>query len=260
MTLIRHELSLGKQTLFIWTAVIAGLMALCIFIYPDMEQQMQDIGDMFSNMGGFSAAFGMNQLNFGEFMGYFCVECGNILGLGGAFFAALSGISSLSKEEREHTAEFLLTHPISRRRVVAQKYGAMLLQIALFHAAVLAVTFLSVQSIDASPDWSMLALLFLAYFMLQIEIASICFCISACCSVGPGAGLGIAALFYFFNIIANLTESMAGLKYITPFGYAEGADILADRSLHLPYLAVGVLITISSILLALYRYHQKDIS
>ncbi|MER2128192.1 ABC transporter permease subunit [Solibacillus sp.] len=38
-----------------------------------------------------------------------------MLGLGGGFFAALLGISALADEEKNRTAEFLLTHPISRR-------------------------------------------------------------------------------------------------------------------------------------------------
>ena len=34
-------------------------------------------------------------------MGYFGVECGNVLGLGGALFAAVVGASAIAKEERE---------------------------------------------------------------------------------------------------------------------------------------------------------------
>ena len=103
MVMIKHELKQGWITLLIWTMVIALMMALCVLIYPEMETQMGDVSAVFAEMGGFSAAFGMDRLNFGEFMGFFGVECGNILGLGGAFFAALLGISVLAKEEKEQT-------------------------------------------------------------------------------------------------------------------------------------------------------------
>ena len=95
MTIIKHELKAGKNSLIIWTAIIAFMLALCIFIYPQMGSQMSEISGMFANMGSFSAAFGMDKINFGEFSGFFAVECGNVLGLGGAFFAALLGISAL---------------------------------------------------------------------------------------------------------------------------------------------------------------------
>lgn len=111
MTLLKHELSEGKQMLFIWTAIIAGMFGVCIFVYPEMKTQMEDISGMFSNLGSFSAAFGMDKINFGEFLGFFSVECGNILGLGGSFFAALIGISSLAKKKKNRRQNFYLPIP-----------------------------------------------------------------------------------------------------------------------------------------------------
>ena len=260
MTLIKHELRQGKLTLMIWTAVIAFMLALCVLIYPEMETQMGDVSTMFAEMGSFSAAFGMDRLNFGEFMGFFGVECGNILGLGGAFFSALLGISVLSKEEREQTAEFLLTHPVSRRKIVMRKYISIMIQILFLNIAVIAVTLLSMQIIGESLDNRPLFLLFLAYYVLQVEVASVCFGISAFLSHGGmGVGLGMAALLYFLNIIANLTEDAKFLKYITPFGYTEGADIIADECLNMEYLSVGLVFTVIGISAGFYRYCKKDI-
>ncbi|MCI9620909.1 MAG: ABC transporter permease subunit [Dorea sp.] len=260
MTLIKHELRQGKVTLMIWTAVIAFMLALCVLIYPEMETQMGDVSTMFAEMGSFSAAFGMDRLNFGEFMGFFGVECGNILGLGGAFFSALLGISVLSKEEREQTAEFLLTHPVSRRKIVMRKYISIMIQILFLNIAVIAVTLLSMQIIGESLDNRPLFLLFLAYYVLQVEVASVCFGISAFLSHGGmGVGLGMAALLYFLNIIANLTEDAKFLKYITPFGYTEGADIIADECLNMEYLSVGLVFTVIGISAGFYRYCKKDI-
>lgn len=261
MTILKHELSQGKQMLLIWTAVIAGMLGLCIFIYPEMKGQMSDISSMFSNLGGFSSAFGMDRISFGEFLGFFSVECGNILGLGGAFFAALLGISALAKEEKEQTAEFLLTHPLCRGSVVLWKFLAVLLQIFMLNAIVIIVTVFSAYAIGESPDMDTLALLLSAYVILQIETAAVCFGVSAfLSSMGAGLGLGIAALFYFLNILANLTDKMRFLKYITPFGYAEGADIITEGSLHLPYLSAGLAAGAIAVIAAFYWYGKKDIA
>lgn len=260
MTLIKHELKQGQATLLIWTSVIGFMLAACILIYPEMGTQMSDVGSMFAEMGSFSAAFGMDRLNFGEFMGFFGVECGNVLGLGGAFFSALLGISVLAKEEKEQTAEFLLTHPISRRKTAAQKLVSVLLQIIILNIIVIAVTFISIRVIGEEPEIRPLLLLFLAYFILQAETAAICFGISAFISQsGLGIGLGIAALFYFLNIIANLTEDAKFLKYITPFGYTESADIIADKCLKTEYLSVGLILTALGIGIGFFRYCTKDI-
>lgn len=260
MILFKHELRQGRNTLLIWSGVIAFMLGICIFIYPEMKDQMGDISGVFADMGGFSAAFGMDQLNFGEFIGFFGVECGNVLGLGGAFFAALLGISALAKEEKEQTAEFLLTHPVTREKVVLHKLCAVLAQIAILNLLAICITAVSILMIKESPEAKTLAWLFLAYFILQIETASICFGISAFINQGGlGIGLGMAALFYFLNIIANLTEQAEFLKYITPFGYTEGADIIAKGSIDVKYLSVGLVLTAVGIAAAFYWYCRKDI-
>ena len=261
MTILKAELRRGAKALILWTVVIGFLLGICILIYPEMESQMNEISGMFSEIGSFSAAFGMDRVNFGEFMGFFAVECGNVLGLGGALFGALLGIGALAGEEKEGTAEFLLTHPVSRRSVLLQKLGAVLLQILILNGAVLGISLVSALLVGEAPEGKTFVLLFLAYLILQMEIASICFGISAFLSRGgQGLGLGIAALAYFLNIIANLTEDAGFLKYITPFGYAEGADIVAEGSLNSGYLAAGIALALLGIGAAFVWYQRKDIA
>ena len=261
MTIFKHELRQGKNALLIWTAAICFMLGICILIYPEMGSQMGEMSAMFADMGSFSQAFGMDRINFGEFIGFFGVECGNVLGLGGAFFAALLGISSLAKEEKEHTAEFLLTHPISRAQIMGEKLLAVIVQIVILNAAALGITELSILAIGEEVPIKTLSLLFLAYFLMQLEVACITFGISAFLRHGSlGIGLGLAAVFYFLNIISNLTKEAEFLKYITPFGYTEGADIIADECINTGYLTAGIAFSIASALLAFWIYQQKDIS
>ena len=260
MTIWKHELKTGGLSLLIWAAAIAVLLSVCILIYPEMAGQMEEIGETFSQMGGFSQAFGMDQINFGYFIGFFGGECGNIVGLGGAFYAALIGISALAKEEKEHTAEFLLTHPISRFRIIAEKLAAVGTQIFLLNLFAVVITALSTWLVEETPKLSTMALLFFAYFLLQLETAAICFGLSAFLRRGGvGLGLGIAAIFYVLNLIANLTEQASFLKYLTPFGYAEGSDIIANNTLNPSYLTIGIFLAATGIFAAFFRYSKKDI-
>lgn len=261
MTIFKHELKRGRLALCIWAAAISFMLAVCVLIYPEMSSQMGEMTDMFSQMGSFTAAFGMDKINFGEFIGFFGVECGNVMGLGGAFFAALIGISALAKEEKEHTADFLLTHPVSRTSVIAQKLGAVIAQIVILNLIVIAVTALSVLIIGEKAEVGTFALLFLAYFLMQLEVAAITFGISAFLRRGGlGLGLGLAAIFYFLNIIANLMEDTKPLKYITPFGYTDSADIISGKALNGGYLAVGMALMAAGAAAAFWQYLRKDIA
>lgn len=236
-------------------------MGLCVLIYPAMVKQMGEISEAFAQMGGFSAAFGMDKINFGEFIGFFGVECGNILGLGGAFFAALIGISALAREEKEHTAEFLLTHPQSRTKIIGEKLCAILIQIVIFNAVAVGVTVSAVAAVGEKPDVKIMALMFLSHFLMQLELAAICFGISAFINHGGlGVGLGIAGIFYFLNIVGNLTEKAEFLKYATPFSYTDGADIIINGRLDAGYLGVGAALALAGIGAAFYWYRRKDIA
>ena len=260
MTLLKHELRQGRVSLIVWTAAIGFLMATCIFLFPEMKEEMDGVSEMFASMGSFSEAFGMDRLNFGTLLGFYAVECGNILGLGGAFFASLIAVTVLAKEEKEGTAEFLLTHPVSRRRVVTEKLCSVLIQIVVLNVVILALSLGSIAAIGEVIPWKELLLLHLAYFLLQVELAGICFGISAFLRQGSlGIGLGIAAMMYFLNLVANISDSAQFLKYITPFGYAEGSDIVTNAGLDVTLVLLGMLYAIVGIAIAYVQYCKKDI-
>lgn len=260
MTLIKHELRQAKWSLIIWTASILFLIVICVLLYPEMKGEMDTIGDMFASMGSFSAAFGMDRISFGTLLGFYSVECGNILGLGGALFAAFTAVTVLAKEEKDRTAEFLLTHPVSRARIITEKLIAVMFQIVVMNVLVWACSVAAIAAIGEEIPWKELNLMHLAFFFLQVEIAGICFGISAFLRRGGlGIGLGIAAIFYFLNIIANISESAEFLKYITPFGYTEGADIISNVSLDGGLILLGMVYGAIGIAAAYLWYTKKDI-
>lgn len=260
MTLVKHELRQGKLSFFIWTASIGFLLAICVFLFPEMKGQMESVNDMFGSMGSFTEAFGMDRLNFGTLIGFYAVECGNILGLGGAFYASLCAVGMLSKEEKDKTAEFLLTHPVSRKRIVSEKLIAVFLLITALNIVIYALAAGSIAAVGEAIPWKEMSLLHLAYYLLQMELAGISFGISAFLRKGSaGVGLGIAAMMYFLNLIANIADTAEFLKYITPFGYCEGADIVTNGRLDGAMVAVGIAMGIGGVIIAYLKYTKKDI-
>ena len=260
MTLLKFEMKRNRTSLAVWAAAIALLLMICLIIFPDMKDQVNELNAAFSSMGGFTQAFGMDRLNFGELMGFYGLECGNILGIGGAFFAAYIGITALADEEKNHTAEYLFTHPVSRSRIVFEKLLRILLQIFILNAVCILTALIVTADIGKKFQMNEFLLLHLAYLLLQTEIAAVCFCISAFLrKSGIGIGLGLAAVLYFLNIIANITEDAEWLKYITPFGYAEAADILTNAEISPAPAAVGCAVTAAGIAAAFFKYCRKDI-
>lgn len=260
MTLIRHEMKQGGLSLIVWTISIAFLLMVCVFLYPEMKGDMDEMSEMFSSMGSFTQAFGMDKISFGTLKGFYAVECGNILGLGGAFFSALCAAAILSKEEKDHTAEFLFAHPCSRATILTDKLIAVFLQIAILNLLILVSAIISIAAIGEEIMWKELFLLHLAYFLLQAELAGICFGVSAFLRKGSlGIGLGIASIMYFLNLVANISDKAQFLKYITPFGYAEGTDIMTTAALDGKLVIPGLLYGLAGIGTAYWWYCRKDL-
>lgn len=260
MSILKHELRQGRATLLIWTSCIGLLMAICVFLYPEMKDQMDGLSELFSSMGIFSSAFGLDKLNFGTLAGYYALECGNILGLGGALFASLCAISMLSKEEKDKTAEFLLSHPVSRLRIISEKLLALLLQITLMNIVVYLISPGSILATSQEIPWKEINLLHLSYYIMQIELMGLCFGISAFMRKGSvGMGIGMAILMYFFNLISKIAKSAEFLKYISPFGYCDGAELIMKGNLELGLIILGLGFGGLGIAVAYFQYTKKDI-
>ena len=40
MTIVKHELRQGKMPFLIWTGSIGTLLAICVFLFPEMKGEM----------------------------------------------------------------------------------------------------------------------------------------------------------------------------------------------------------------------------
>jgi ABC-2 type transport system permease protein len=259
MTVFAHEWRRGRLSLLIWSGAIAFLMAVCVVIWPMMAEQMAAMGDMFAEMGAMSEMFGLDQIGFTRFIDYIALECGEMLGLGGALYAAITAVGTLSGEERGHTAEWLLTHPVSRARVLTEKLLSVLARVVVLNLAVWAVTMLCTVAIGEAVS-SELWMLALTNLVLHLEMAAVCFCLSAFLRRGGiGVALGLVLLTYFANLIANLTDELSFLRWITPYSYTDGSAIVANGHPELGYLFLGLGIMVLVLAAAYRRYTTKDI-
>lgn len=260
MTIVKHELRQGWKNLAIWTGAIGFFMVVCVLLFPQMKTQAEGMSEAFASMGAFTAAFGMDRLNFGTLIGFYGVECGNVVGIGGGLFAAMIGVSSLSKEERDHTAEFLLTHPIRRSRVLTEKLTALLIQVLILNVLVFLLSLASIVVIGEDIPWREVCLMHLAFLLMQVELVCVCFGISAFLRRGSvGVGLGLAIGTYFMNLLANLTEDLEPLKFLTPYSYAEAAEIVTEQCLDGEKIAIGMGFALVGVAVAYIKYTKKDI-
>jgi ABC-2 type transport system permease protein len=259
--ILKHELKINFKTLLIWTIIIAGMDFGFMLMYPSLEDALNEAMDAYSNMGSFTAAFGMDRLNMAEPIGFYGAEIGAILSLGGGLFAAIIGSGILSKEEGGHTSEFLYTLPYSRVNVVLQKIAAVFVIVFIFDLINFILGTLAFPIIDADLELKKMALYHIGQFFMHFEIAAISIFVSSLTSkVNIGYGLGIALLLYFLDMMSRILEQLDFAKYITPYYYANAAEIITTTSIDVRLLAIGLIVTVFSLVAGIWYYNKKDLA
>lgn len=260
MILLGHELKANVKSLLIWSLTIAVCSVGLVLMFESVADGMKDVAASFSQMGDFSKAFGMDKLNISTLNGYYATEVARIITIGGAMYAALIGISILSKEEEEHTAEFLYTFPRRRSYILVWKYMSLLVLLLFFNLITTGAEVVSFFFVDGKIDMEDFAVYHALTLLMEIEIASFCFLLSAFNKRRQvGLAMGIAIIAYLADIMCRIVPDIEFIKYLTPFYFSNVADIFSHADLEFIGIGVAVLVTVISYLLALTINRRRDL-
>ena len=258
MILYRQALRRGRLATLIWTAVISVMLMVTVLMFPLIKLVMADFGSVMSGFDEVSGAMISEELT--NFTTYVTVESSETLGLGGALFAAVTAIALLGGEERDRTAEFLLTHPVSRTTVVTAKLGALVTEIVALDVIAVAMMLLCALIISEKVNVQAILLLSAACLLLHLSVAGLSFGLSALVSRGGvGISLGIVLGFYFLNLVAGLAEKAEFLKYLTPFSLPDSGYIVRNLALEPVALCVAAAYAVGGVVCAYLVYRKKDI-
>ena len=261
MTILYHEIKSNWRTLLIWSLSIGIFSCACILLFDNVADGMKDVATSFSKMRSFSTAFGMNKLNISTLNGYYATQIAMIVAIGGAMFAGMTGALMLSKEEEGHTAEFLYTLPLSRTSIVVKKYFSLFILVALFNVIVMGLDLLALVYLGKSFDFDAYYIYHLFAFLMQFEIASICFMISAISKRKPiGLALGIAIMAYLLDVMCRIISKIKFVKYVTPFYYSNASDIFVKTKPAAIHIIIACLVIICTFIISLLINQSRDIS
>ena len=260
MVLYSHEMKQNLKGFLIWFLVIVGMCFGCILLYSSVEASLSDMGDIFSQMGAMSKAFGMDRLSVATMGGYFATEIAMLHALGGGMFAAILGSNLLSKEEFGHTIEFLAVLPASRGKILAQKYLSMITYCILFQVIGTLCYAGGFAIMDEKVSAEHLLIMGASQLLMMVEVGSICFCISAFSRKNRmGIGLGVAMIFFAMDVMCRVVPAIEDLKYVTPFYYCNATDIFTEEAFPTGSAAIAVFVILISLGLAGFQYHRKDL-
>ncbi|MBV2362576.1 ABC transporter permease subunit [Streptomonospora nanhaiensis] len=243
-----------------WSAGVAAVTALYTAFWPSMRESGAAMAAFTRQMPEIAEAMGWSDLSTPE--GY----------LRGTVFSLLTpilvtvasiavGARAIAGDEEEGGLELVLAHPVSRARVLWQRFAALAAFDALLGAAVFAVP-----AVLDSPLELGIGLAELAAAAAAVALAGLC---HGAAALALGAATGrrayaiggaavLAAVGYLGNTLALQVEELEWLRFGSAFYYALGPDPLTN-GLDPGFTAVLVAAPVALVALAGLRFDRRDV-
>ena len=242
MNMYLHELKALRKSTIIWTCSIIALALLYFSVYTGI---VKDAEAFKSLLGGYPASIramlGISLDSITTILGFYSMIF-SFVAICGAVQAMNYGLSVLSKESRERTADFLLVKPVSRSAIVTAKLLAVLTMLILtnvFYYAGVSVIANAVKTSDY--DVKLFFMVSITLLFIQLIFFALGFVISVFFkklkSVLP-ISLGFVFGLYILGSVL-VTEKNDVARFISPFQYFSISYILQNAGYEIPYVIKG---------------------
>lgn len=264
MTIYKFEMKNYLRTLWIWAISIIGLLILFMAFYPVMAEDSQMMDKILENYPEeLLKAFGMSEyVPMSTIPGYFAFLFAFVQ-LCLAVQSAYYGFNFLSVEERELTADFLFSKPVSRTRIFVEKYGAALTAIAITNLALWVGSFISIELFKGSTGYAAgnLILLLLSVPVFQLVFFSVGLIVTTL-SRKIGSVISYAMGLSFGLYMLNAIRSIVGgelLGIFSPYTYFEPGYIISEGTFNVRYTLIAVAIIMIATITGYRLYMKRNI-
>lgn len=263
MNMFLHELKSMRKSAVIWTVSLVALAALYLTLYPSIASDAAEFKKLLGSYPApVRAMLGINLDYITSILGFYSFVF-SFIALFGAIQGMNMGVSLLTRETRERTADFLLVKPVSRFAIVTSKLLAAFTIIVATDVVFYAVTTFLANSVKTADfDGKLFFMINLTLFFLQIIFLALGVVVSVFFkklkSVLP-ISLGVVFGLYLIGALLATGNDKEAVRFISPFKYFDTTYIIKNASYEAPYLITGAIIIVLSVVTSYIIYIRKDI-
>ncbi|NJD01047.1 MAG: ABC transporter permease [Ruminiclostridium sp.] len=262
MNIFIHELKSYGRTTFIWTASLTAFIIMFMLVYPAFSNDVENTRKLFEGFPeGVRKALGLMLDSFFTLLGFYSYIFMYVT-LCGAIQAMHMGTSILSKEVRDKTADFLMTKPVSRKKIMTSKLLAVLCSLAITNIICILIAGVMLEVIkNTGYDVKAFLMISATLFFIQLIFAALGVLVSmmvpAIKSV-LSVSLGTVFGFFILNMFDSVIDKEA-IRYLTPFKFFDFSYIIKNGSYETPFLIVGVVFVIAAVAASYIIYGKRSI-
>ncbi|MBI9013739.1 MAG: ABC transporter permease subunit [Clostridiales bacterium] len=264
MNIFRYEFRMYRKSILIWSLSMAAILIVFMALYPTFARDTKFVEQMLENYPEeMLKAFGMNGtlplstiLGFLAFLFVFIQLCL-------AIQAANYGFSILSVEEREFTADYLISKPVSRTHILNAKFGAAFLALIITDVFLTLSTFGAIELYrdGAIYEVKYVVILLSSVIFFQLFFLSIGMAVSVLTKKIRNVltfSLGISFGTYILNAVGAIIGGNT-LKYLSPFAHFEPGYILELSKYDMKMAMISIVLTIVFLIITYILYPRRDI-
>jgi ABC-2 type transport system permease protein len=253
-----------RRSLLFWGVGILAFMVMIVSFYPAIRNSQQII-QQYVNMlpKNLISAFAGDITDYGTPAGFLNTELFFfMLPMLILVFTIGFGSGAIAGEEENGTLGLLLSFPLTRRRLVLEKAGALVVITIILTLVLWAGLVIGKYIINMNISLGNLAAACFSTALLGIVFGM--FALALGCAMGKksmaiAVAGAVAVLFYFVNALASNVGILKYFQKLSPFYYYTGNKPLVNG---LSALDVGVMLAIIVVLtaLAVLGFRRRDVS
>lgn len=261
MNIFKYETRKRLLTTLIWIVSLGFFIYVTFAFFESFQgSAFTDILDSFPE--AFKKAFGLEQ-DLSNILGYFAF-IGIYLFLAGAIFSSNLGLNAVSVEERDQTADFLISKPVKRNRIVTAKLLAGLSHLVIFNIAMGLICWAGMESFGGGQEYSAKAFLLImgGLLIFQVLFYAVGFLISVLLKrmdsplpFSLGLSIGLYVLYSFESVLKDTP-----VKYLVPYDYFNMNYIIENEAFKTSGLAISLAVIVISIIAGYILYNRRDIA
>ena len=262
MFLFWRELAANRRSLFVWAVSLAAFVVAFMAMYPGFSSDVEGLRNVIEQFPpAIKAAFNLSADTFLIAAGFY----GYVLGFGvlaGAVQAMNLGTAAISQEITGHTADFLLTKPISRTHVLTSKLLAALVVIGLTNVVFVAMSFVALASV-APDEFEATTIGLLASTMVIVQLVFLALGLLmgvALPKVKSVVAVSLPTVFGFY-VVGALGDVLGTdeVRYSSPFRYFDPAYIIENQAYEVRFLFIAAGIVVVCIAASYLVFLTKDV-
>lgn len=179
----------------------------------------------------------------------------------GAIQAMNLGTAIVSKEVRDKTADFLMTKPVSRLRILTSKLLAAVTALIITNIIYLGLTILAAVAVVNVFNLKIFFMISVTMFFVQLIFLALGIMISIFAGkIRSVISVSLSTVFGFY-ILGSLGSFLGEerVRYISPFRYFDPAYIIQHAAYERSYVIVGIVVIIVAIAGSYLVYIKKDV-